>query len=193
LKMHRRTLLGTLLLVGPLTVAVGVGISKYEWIWNRTSYSIPISCAASLLGLLAMTWGLYFVSDSRSKFIRRSLLLAAGTCTIQFLSIASDGAAHETKRIRINDGGTAFALRYAALGSSWTDVYVTQPKWHLLRETYHVRQYELAAITDLQTDGDKGLRVFLKEHGSAQTSRIDSYSGSDLDFIRRKVKHPPRL
>lgn len=191
--MHQRRLFGTLLLLGPISLAVGIGVSKYEWIWNRTGYAVPLSCAASLLSLLVMALGLYFISDSRSKFIRRGLVLTIATCIVQFFGIASDGAAHASKSAQLSDGRTAFTLRYAAFGSAWTDLYITQPRWLILRETYHVRQYESAAVTGLQGDGDGGLRVHLQEHGKSETPKFDVYSGNDLQRIRKKLEHPPRL
>ena len=191
--MRETRLLGMILLFGPVVLGVGVGLSKYEWVWNRTNLSIPISCAAALLSLLAMALGLHFISSTRSKFIGRGLALTAVICVVQFFNVASEGVANPTKRVAFSDGRTAFSLRYAAFGSSWTDLYVTQSKWLILRETYHVRQYETAAVTELQTDDKGGLRVHYSEYGKSQTPKFDVYSANDLQRIREKLEHPPRL
>lgn len=189
--MHKRRLLGIVLLLSPAAVAVGVGLSTYEWVWNRTRYSIPISCAAALVCLCVMALGLHFLSDARKTFIRRAVTLAAVLCVVQLFNVAD--VADLTKSAPLGEGRTAFALRYAGFGSAWTDLYVTQPKWLILRETYHVRQYELAAVTEIQADGDGGLRVLLQELGKPPAPTLDIYSANDLQRIKERVTHPARL
>lgn len=191
--MNQRRLLGLLLLFGPIAIAGGVGISKYEWIWNRTNYAIPISCAVALLMFLVMGLGLYLTSDSRGRFIPRVLTLATAIGIVQFFNVALDGAAHAVHSAPLSEGRTAFAVRYAALGSSWTDVHITQAKWFVLRETYHVRQYELAAVAGLQAYGDGGLQVGLREIGKAQMPKFDVFTSKDLQRISAGVDLPSRL
>ncbi|WP_157256398.1 hypothetical protein [Pelomonas sp. Root1217] len=176
--MKKRRSVGMILFSAPIFLWSTVEFSKYEWIWNRTQYSIVAGTIAALLSFIVMTLGLYFFYGSHQKIAGRTVLLGAAILTIQLFNIGTDGFAQMSKTESIGDGSEAFALRYAALGSSWTDLYVTRAKWLILRETDHIHQYSSPTVTQLQRNANGILEVHLTEYG--KPDRVDRYSPSDL-------------
>ena len=172
--MHYRKLIGFIFLAAPPLVWGAVEMTGYEWIWNRTDYSIATGCSIALLLFFIMSIGLKLFFVTRKKIIGPTILLGGTIFFIQIFNIGLDGFAQMSNGELMTDGRKAFSLRYAAFGTSWTDIYVTQVTWSVFRKTKHVHQYDGSAITRLQAGPEGSLEVHLSEYGKPE--KIDRYS-----------------
>ena len=172
--MHERQLVGIIAFSAPPLVWVAAEISGYEWIWNRTSYSIATGFVMAVLSFVLMAIGLKFILSARKKILGRTILLGGVIFSTQLFNIGLDGFAQMSGGESIGDGRKAFSLRYAAFGKSWTDVYITHVTWCLLRKTEHVHQYDGQTVARLQASPDGYLEVHVAEFGKPE--RVDRYS-----------------
>jgi hypothetical protein len=170
--MQAQKIIGTALFFAPALIWMSVEASGYEWIWNRTDYSIAAGCAAAMFSFAAMLLGIYLLE--RKKLIGRAIIVGCAVCFVQLYNIGLDGFAQMKVSESFGEGRKAFSLRYATFGKSWTDVYLTQEKWGLFRKTKHIRQYDDAVVTHLRQGFGRTIEIHLTEYG--KPDRIDSYS-----------------